>query len=578
MGQKFYTLHLENQDSRRKLSLASQKIADAISNTLGPNGWHAALERNEGLSTPTITKDGATVMYDLNFKDKWETMVYEIYRDCTDHISKTIGDGTTSVVYITNDLYQRFLKFESPEFLELSDIIKGAKEAANDLMHYIEEESLYKRATARVIRSVLTIASAGETDIIDRLTEIFLENSDYGMIVVKDSGVGKEEHILEQGYVLGSSPKNPELFYVEEQPKPFINWDNAYTAVSIDKITSFKQIIPMLEVVLTKGGSKKLLIMYSEMDPSVLDMIKKNNLSDKNELEIMCVRVPMYAERQKNLLEDVAAFTDSTPITKETGVNFENIQIEDLGMVGSLSATLFDVKIADGRGGKVKDENNVTVLQKRINFVEQDRNCYTGNVQERNDANYRLARLTGEITSIYPGGASEAEVKRRKGVYEDCIKAVQEAIQGGVVPGGGWTLYYWAQHLLELTSKSKKNLSLGYIHGYTSTLKAMQSIFTKLTKDIDSTPEYYSYKIKEYAKNNKLDAYKVACNFVTKEIGEATKINILEPYSMLAEIIKYSVSLVTTLITTDSTITKHPTKWYNKSWKEKMQDMSHLRY
>lgn len=571
MGEKFFTAHTEGDEARVRLVKASKKIADAIKSTLGPNGWHVALERNEGHTTPTVTKDGATVMHDLLFEDKWESMMYEMYRDASDHVSKVVGDGTTSVVILADAMLQTGFRAYAAGY-DVADVITGMRETAAQLLEMVEENCLHKKITEEVIRAVLNVASSKDESITDRLTDIFLDSGDSGMIIVKDSTISEDSHVFEEGYVIAISTKNIELFEGKEgeAPKAIINWTNPYVLVVNDHIKEFKSIVPIMEQVLLHGETKKLLVLYTRMEDDIVESIRTNNMSDKNDLQIMTVRMPMYAERQVKLQEDFAAFAGARVADKiYTSVGVETFGLSDLGRVDHMSASRYEIKVTGGDGAKNVMESGKTFLQERIELVEADRNFYTGNIQERNDANYRLARLKSSICCVYPGGHSQAEAKRRKAVYEDCIRAVQSAVLEGVVPGGGWPMYLMSCNLeSEAESwRSSKNFGASVI------VKAVQVLFRKLSEDIDMPAELVAQKIASASD----DLPRAAFNFATKEAGDAVKLGVLEPFYLTKEILNQAVSIATTILTSDGTVTRHSTKWY-KPWKQKMQSMEHLKY
>jgi chaperonin GroEL len=575
MGQKFYTEHVQGEEATRRLLHASHKINSAIEKTLGPIAGNAVLERQNGMVTPTVTKDGATVMYDLKFADKWETMVYELYRDATDHISKTIGDGTTSVIQYTHALLKEAVKAHTLEY-NPANVNRGMRQALQHTLEYVNKYAVFPNATEKVIRAVLNVSSASDKKMVDLLTDVFMENSENGMIIVKDSTLGEDQCTIEDGYVIGIGTKNGELFSLDQdKPKAHVSWNNPYVLIVEEPLNSFKQITGILEQIVLKGESKKLLLVYSSIEESVIESIRKNNLSDKNPLEIMTVRMPMYAERQVRLLEDIAAYTDAVIGSKEKFTPTDSFSLRDLGRADNLSATMYEVKLVGGRGAHKIEKNGKSRLANRIWEVEQDRDNFTGNLEERKDGNYRLARLCGEIICVYPGGRSEEEAKKRKGVLEDCIRATQEAIHNGVVAGAGWVPYMIAQTYLP-TTKQLDNAEEAY--GYYCFMKAAKSVFTKISRDADHPPEYIQGLIQQYALDNKIDPIKVTYNFITKTVGEATDINVLEPVNLIAETLTYAVSLVSTMLTASGTVTKHPTKTGHKTWKEKIQAMEHLYY
>lgn len=556
----FDTVVIPQDEVMSRVARAMTKIGTTVATTLGPGGSNVVLDRPG--AQPIVTKDGVTVFYELdNFggtrEDKVELMVYEMVRDSADKVNKLAGDGTTTIVFLIWQAILRAQKYLAIRGVDERALIKGFTEAMGEIRDHLA--TMVRPAdTEKAIRAALNTSTNGEEEIVDTMTKVFMEIGNEGMMFIRDPQGIQTVVNYEEGFVLGVKTDAPELIPGKER----LSWTDPYVAVVIDPVDSGETMLPLLEDVARRGDTNKIVLAYSRMGDHVKNWIIRNNR--ESEIRVLPFKIPMYAERQHMWADDIAALTDAVVIDKNEGVDISRCGIEELGRLDELQADYYGIKLIGGRGTK-PDENGVSRLDRHIEFVEADRDRFTGNFHERNRMNERLAKLTGAVVSIHPGAQTEAEMKRKRGVYEDAVLSGQASVSGGVVPGGGYSLFMAAQ---------KTHTSAGSFDrsaGRRIAVDSMGSIFRKICRDFQKRAPAISKAIKSYSTPD------TCYNFKTGTIGNMFDIGVVDSYNMLDLILEELTSFMVTLMRTGSMMFYEAEEGF-VTWKERHQKMSALRY
>lgn len=548
--------HYYGNEGRKRMVEAAKFIATIVGTTLGPKGMPAMLDRED--KAPTITKDGITVLYDLEFTDRVYSIVYETIRAASETVSKTVGDGTTTVVMLTAALMQEIHKLQVAG-IDYRKIETGVRRVAKHICDQLIDNVMDARDESS-IRAVLKTASNNDTRVVDTLTEVFLEVGDEGMIFIREGTAIHDQVIYEQGFDLPIKLKTPEIL----DPKTLrCTMDNPYILVGYNHIKSAARLINILEDLLNRGETKDIVIIYSEMSDDALSLIHKNNHEKNLGLRIAAFRMPLYAERQKEYLEDLAAITDATMVDHALGIKYSSLGLEQCGRAKwvELYDSLF--RLTGGRGYETVESNGKTRAANRLEEVKQFRDLFTGNQQERTRQNERVAKLTGAVVAVCPGGINRSEVMHRRGVYEDALMAGQSALKGGVIAGGGWPWMFLTEGL---TADDYEEQA-----GITAACNAFQSIFHKLAKDAGVTTRH----IKEAITAIEGNPLHIAFDIREMKAGLAKDLQLLDSVEMHLEVIDQAISTALTLMSTEVIITNVPTQEYLE-WKERMRNQ-HIR-
>lgn len=547
-------------DARRRLTASAIKVSEAVLRTLGPAGHNVVLDRI-GMA-PTVTKDGITVLYDI---DDWigrlDTITYELLRETGETVNRQVGDGTTSVIFLTVHLMKELNRLMTAG-LDERKIREGVQKAVQFVTEGLAEMAVEAR-DERALTAALYTAANAEQEIIDTLVDVFLEVGDEGMIFIRDSKSVDTQVFYEEGFVLPCKPDTKELLSSQTAD---VNWENPYILVTKDPIRSYRDVLHVMELIAERGETKNLIIAYSETADDALDIIHRNNRAEDSPIKVTTFRMPLYQERQQAYLEDFAAFADATIIDGQmTEWNLQNIGLEQLGRADEVRIGHGMIRGVGGRGGKVEWEPGITRLQHRLNQVKEDRDLFTGNFEERTRHNERVAKLLGAVVSICPGAHSEAEAKRKRGVYEDAVLAGQSALKSGLIPGGGWALYKLAERI-DYASEPNHEVRAGM----GAAAKAFQAMFQKFCKDYGRAPQLVARDI-----NAKAEDIYTCINFRTNEIGHMLDIKVVDSEMGLQVVIDQAVSVALTLMNIGCIITREPTaEW--RAFKEN-QRLEHLK-
>lgn len=533
------------------------KIAKPVIKTLGPNGDQVILDR-EGRA-PLVTKDGITVLHDLEFTNGVDKLVYEIVRAEGEEINRYVGDGTTSVTFLTAGLISRLRKaiaFNNNPY----PLVKGMALAEQAIRKALDELTADAN-TEEVIRSVIRTSANAEDEIERVLTEVFMEVGDDGMIFVRDGRGIETEVLYEEGFSVGSRIDTPELL---DQEKFTFTWDKPYVLILREALYDPNTLVPLLEDIVRRGESRRLIIAYSTLSEQVINMFHLNNMNHPD-LRIMSFRMPLYAERQKEYLEDLAALVDAKTMEDTNKIDLQTAGIEILGRCDEVSGNGYVLRFVGGRG-TTEREDGTSRLQERLEFVRKDRDRYTGNYEERSRGNERLAKLSGAVVSIHPGGKTDIEMKRKRGVYEDAIRAVEVALQGGVIQGGGYGLYKAAKKASKKRPKDEDEA-----RGFDIVIDTCQSLFEKLSWDAETRPS----KILDTL--DRMRRPFPAVNFRTMEMDTMTKIGVVDPVLLIHNVLEQSIATAKTMVLIGGIIYREAVPGF-VSWKEQHARLAELKY
>jgi chaperonin GroEL len=411
-----------SEEARRSLKRGVDKLADAVSTTLGPKGRNVALDKKFG--APTVTHDGVTVAKEIELEEPYENMGAQLLKEAATKTNDIAGDGTTTATVLAQTIVNEGLKNVAAGANPM--LLKRGIEAATAKVADAIREMAVEINTKEEIASVAAI-SAQDSEIGSLIAEVMDKVGKDGVITVEESkGLEFETEYVEgmqfdRGYISAYFITSPDSM------ESVIN--EPYILINEKKISAAADIVPILEK-LVQIGRRELVIIAEDVDGEALATLVLNKL--RGMLNVLAVKAPGFGDRRKAMLQDIAVLTGGTVISEEVGRKLETVTINDLGRAGKVVSTKDDTTIVDGAG----DE---TAIKGRIQEIKVEIDSSTSDY-DREKLQERLAKLSGGVAVIRVGAATEVELKEKKHRVEDALSATRAAVEEGIVPGGGVAL------------------------------------------------------------------------------------------------------------------------------------------
>jgi chaperonin GroEL len=409
-------------DARARLKRGVDALAEAVKITLGPKGRNVVIDKKFG--SPTITKDGVTVAKEIELSDPVENMGAQMVKEVATKTSDLAGDGTTTATVLAQALFREGLRnvTAGANPMELKRGIDKAVEAVVEDLRKLSVPSAGKKEIAQVG----TISANNDREIGNLIAEAMEKVGKDGVITVEEAK-GLETTLdtvdgtqFDRGYL---SP-----YFVTDPEKMETVLEDAYLLIHDKKISSMKELLPILEKVVQSG--KPLLVIAEDVDGEALATLVVNKL--RGTLKVAAVKAPGFGDRRKEILGDIAVLTGGRVISEEVGFKLENVALTDLGRAKRVVIDKDDTTVVDGKG-KPDD------IQGRINEIKAAIEKSTSDY-DREKLQERLAKLSGGVAIINVGAATETEMKEKKARVEDALHATRAAVEEGIVPGGGVAL------------------------------------------------------------------------------------------------------------------------------------------
>ena len=408
--------------AREKLARGVDKLANAVKVTLGPKGRNVAIEKSFG--APVITKDRLTVAKEIELDDKFENMGAQLVKEVASKTSDAAGDGTTTATILAQAIYHEGVKLvaagRNPMAIKRG-IDKGVEALIGELANLAKPTRDQKE-----IAQIGTISANSDATIGNIIAEAMAKVGKEGVITVEEAkGLETTMDVVEgmrfdRGYL---SP-----YFVTNAEKMECEMDNPYILCTEKKISSMKDMLPVLEQV--AKVNRPLVILAEDVEGEALATLVVNKL--RGALQVVAIKAPGFGDRRKAMLQDIAILTGGQVASDDTGTKLENMTLNDLGTAKRVVVKKEDTTIVDGAGKA--DEIKARVKQIRAQ-VEESTSDY-----DREKLQERLAKLVGGVAVVHVGAATEVEMKEKKDRVEDALNATRAAVEEGIVPGGGTAL------------------------------------------------------------------------------------------------------------------------------------------
>ena len=414
-------LHFD-EGARQALLRGVTKLARAVKATLGPSGRNVILEKKFG--SPTITKDGVTVAKEIELPDPYENMGAQLIKEVSSKTSDVAGDGTTTATVLAEAIYAEGLRNVTAGANPIS-LQRGIMKASEAIVAKLKEISTPVKDSKEVAQ-VATVSANWDESIGNIIAEAMDKVGKEGTITVEEAKSIETTLEVVEGMQFDKGYLSP--YFVTNAETMEANLESAFILIHEKKISSLKDMLPLLEKVARSG--KPLLIIAEDVEGEALATLVVNKL--RGTLNIVAVKAPGFGDRRKAMLEDIAILTGGRCITEDLGIKLENVDLADLGKAKRITIGKENTIIVEGEGGSDAIAGRVSQLKRQIDETTSD--------YDREKLQERLAKLAGGVAVINVGAATETEMKEKKARVEDALHATRAAVEEGIVPGGGVAL------------------------------------------------------------------------------------------------------------------------------------------
>ena len=410
-------------ESRDALKRGVDALANAVKVTLGPKGRNVVIEKSFG--APHVTKDGVSVAKEIELEDKVENMGAQMVKEVASKTNDIAGDGTTTATVLAQAIVREGLKNVAAGANPM-DLKRGIDKAVTAVVENLKSQSQSVGDSAEKIRQVASISANNDDTIGSLIAEAFSKVGKEGVITVEEAkGTDTTVDVVEgmqfdRGY--------QSAYFVTNAEKMVAELDNPYILLVEKKISSMKELLPVLEPVAQQG--KSLLIISEEVEGEALATLVVNKL--RGSLKIAAVKAPGFGDRRKAMLEDIAILTGGQVVSEERGFNMDNVTIEMLGRAEKVTIDKDNTTIVNGAGNEEEIKGRINQIKAQIESTTSD--------YDKEKLQERLAKLAGGVAVLYVGAASEVEMKEKKDRVDDALHATRAAVEEGIVAGGGVAL------------------------------------------------------------------------------------------------------------------------------------------
>lgn len=517
-----------DQEARDALRRGVSKLARAVKVTLGPKGRNVILQKSFG--SPTVTKDGVTVAREIELEDKYENMGAQMVREVASKTSDIAGDGTTTATVLAEAIFNEGLKAVvagvNPMLMKRG--MDKAVEVITEKLHSMSIDVKNKKD----VENVATIAANNDREIGEKIAEAMDKVGKDGVITVEEGKTLKTDTEFVEGMQFDRGYLSP--YFVTDPQKMECELDDPYILIYEKKISSQKDLVPVLEKVAQTG--KPILILCEEVDGEALAILVINKL--RGTFKCAAVKAPGYGDRRKAMLEDIAILTGGRALFEDLGVQLENVQLTDLGQAKKVKIDKENTTIIEGAGKKDQIKGRISLIQKELERSTSD--------YDKEKLSERIAKLSGGVAKLNVGAATESEMKEKKARVEDAMHAARAASAEGILPGGGTAL------LRASSGVKPEGLNDDEVAGFNIIVRACKAPINQICANAGENGEVVANKILD----NKSSTYGYDAR--RDEFCDLVKEGIIDPTKVVRSALQNAASVSTLLLTSDALVAEMP--------------------
>ena len=514
------------EEAREKILSGVRQLSRAVKVTLGPRGRNVVLAKSWG--SPTVTKDGVTVAKEIELPDAYENMGAQMVKEVASKTSDVAGDGTTSATILAEAIYSQGLKAVTSGFNPM-EVKRGIETAVGVVVSSLQSLSKKVRDHSEVAQ-VGTISANGDAFFGETIADAMDKVGKDGTITVEEAKSTETTLEVVEGMQFDRGYLSP--YFVTDQESMEAILEDAYLLIHEKKLSSLKDLLPVLEKV-SKAG-KPLLIIAEDVEGEALATLVVNKI--RGTLQIVAVKAPGYGDRRKAMLQDLAILTEATVIDEDVGITLESVQLSDLGQAKRVHVEKENTTVIEGAGKAADIKGRVEQLRHQIDDTTSD--------YDREKLQERLAKLAGGVAVIRVGAATETEMKEKKARIEDALHATRAAVEEGIVPGGGVAL---------IRAISKLESLEGDNDGETVGIKIVRRALEEPMRQIAQNGGHEGAVVVQEVSSKK-GSY--GYNAATEEYGDMIQMGVVDPAKVVRSALENAASIAGLLLTTEALITE----------------------
>ncbi|MCD6384219.1 chaperonin GroEL [Candidatus Sumerlaeota bacterium] len=514
-----------SEEARAAMLRGVEKLSNSVKVTLGPRGRNVVLDKKFG--PPTITKDGVTVAKEIELEEPYENMGAQLVREVASKTSDVAGDGTTTATILAESIYREGMRNVSAGANPMA-LKRGIDKAVEKVVEELKKMSIETREHER-ISQVATISANNDPAIGSLIADAMEKVGKDGVITVEEAKGIETKLELVEGMQFDKGYLSP--YFVTDAEKMIAELEDAYILIHDKKISTMKDLLPVLERVVQAG--KPLLIIAEDLEGEALATLVVNKL--RGTISCCAVKAPGFGDRRKAMLEDIAILTGGKVISEEAGFKLENTRLEDMGRAKRVRIEKETTTIIEGAGTKEAIQGRIKQIKRQIEESTSD--------YDREKLQERLAKLAGGVAVIKIGAATEVEMKEKKARVEDALHATRAAVEEGIVPGGGVSLIHASKALDELKVDGDEKIGVDIVR------KALEQPAKWIANNAGLEGSIVVEKIKE----SKDEGF--GLNAETLQFENLLKAGVIDPTKVARTALQNAASVAGLLITTECLIT-----------------------
>jgi chaperonin GroEL len=516
-----------SEDARAKVLRGINVLADAVTVTLGPRGRNVVLEKSWG--APNVTKDGVTVAKEIELPDKFENMGAQMVKEVASKTSDVAGDGTTTATVLARSIFTEGAKMVAAGH-DPMNLKRGIERAVATVVEELKKQSKSTKGKDEIAQ-VGTVSANGDKTIGDMIAEAMEKVGKEGVITVEEAKGLETQLDVVEGMQFDRGYLSP--YFVTDPDRMEAVLEDAYILIHEKKISSMKDLLPLLEQVARSG--KPLLVIAEEVEGEALATLVVNKI--RGTFSCVAVKAPGFGDRRKAMLEDIAILSGGRMIAEELGLKLENVTLKDLGRAKRIVVDKDNTTLIDGAGKKTDIEGRIKQIRAQIEETTSD--------YDREKLQERLAKLVGGVAVIKVGAATEVEMKEKKARVEDAMHATRAAVEEGVVAGGGVALLRAQGALDALKADEEQRFGVAIVR------RALEDPLRWIAGNAGQEGSVVVEKVRQ-GKGS------FGFNASTEEYEDLMKSGIMDPTKVVRTALQNAASVAGLLLTTEAMVAEKP--------------------
>ena len=525
-----------SEDARNSLAAGVDKLANAVTATLGPSGRNVIIEQDMG--NPISTKDGVTVAKSIELEDKVENLGAQIVKQASIKTADQAGDGTTTSTLLAQSILSNGLQRIS-QGSNAVDVKRGIDKAVKEVVEYLITDYSKEIIDEAQLKQVATISANNDEEVGELISAAIDKVGRDGVVTIEESKTGETYLETVEGMQFNRGYKSP--YFVTDNSTMTAVLNNPLILITDKRLTTVKELLPVLEGV--SQQNKSLLVIADDIDGEALSTMVVNKM--RGILPVVAVKAPEFGDRKKAILEDIATLTGGKVISSEKGMRLDKFDASWLGKAGKVTVGKETTTIIDAKGEEADLEERVQEIRTQID--ESNSPYEIEKLQER------LAAFVGGVAIVHVGGHTEVEMKEKKDRVDDALSATKAALEEGILPGGGIALLNAA--LVLFNSLDIKELNEDELNGYNIVINAIERPFTKILENAGYNQEtIFSIEEKIKKEGDQWSGF----NPRTEEYINMYDSGIIDPTKVTRLALENAASVAGTMLITEAVVSKLP--------------------